>query len=75
MPHATTVQVYTYRDHRLELRDDGGTGWTVAIYAPRGRNAPPELLRNSAPNGLAILLAAVRRQVDRRLDGRPDGAW
>jgi hypothetical protein len=75
MPRATAVQVCIYRDHRLELRDDGGTGWTVAIYAPCGRNAPLEVLRNSVPNGLATLLAAVRWQVDRRLDGGPGDAW
>ena len=67
------MKVRTHRDHRLELRDDGGTGWTVAIYPLRG-GAPPEVLRDGAPKGLAALLAEAERRVDRRLEGAPDYA-
>jgi hypothetical protein len=63
----------TYRDHKLELRDDGGTGWTVAIHPPPGSGAPPETLRNHMPLGLNGLLAEARRRVDRRLDGASVG--
>ena len=75
MARPTTVQVRTYRGHRLELRDDGGTGWTVAVHPPGGDDgAPPVVLRNSVPNGLAALLAEAKRRVDRRLDGAPEDA-
>jgi hypothetical protein len=73
MTRPTTVEVRTHRGHRLEVRDDGGEGWIVAVHPPRG-GAPPEVLRNGVPNGLAALLAEARRRVDRRLDGAPDGA-
>ena len=72
MTRPTTVQVRTYRGHRLEVRDDGGEGWTVAVYPSRG-GAPPEVLRNGVPKGLATLLAEARRRVDRRLDVALDG--
>ena len=79
MARPTAVQVRTYRGHRLELRDDGGTGWTVAVHPPGGGQggdggAPAEVLRNSVPNGLAALLAEAERRVDRRLDGAPEDA-
>jgi hypothetical protein len=68
------VQVRTYRGHRLELRDDGGTGWTVAVHPPGGDGGPTDMLRNSVPNGLTALLAEAKHRVDRRLDGAPDDA-
>jgi hypothetical protein len=71
MTRSTTVQVRTYRGHRLEVRDDGGDGWIVSIYLVKG-GALPEALRNSVPNGLATLLAEAERRVDRRLDGALD---
>ena len=74
MPRSTSVQVRTYRNHRLELRDDGGTGWTVAIQPPPGSGVPPEVLRNSVPRGLNGLLEEARPRVVRRLDGTPVGS-
>ncbi len=74
MARSSGVQVRTYRDHKLELRDDGGTGWAVAIHPPPGSGAPPETLRNRMPLGLNGLLAEARRRVDRRLDGAPLGS-
>jgi hypothetical protein len=68
------MQVRAYRGHRLELHDDGGTGWTVLVYPPPGRGGAPEVLRNRMPNGLECLLAEARRRVDRRLDGAPGEA-
>jgi hypothetical protein len=41
MARSRGVQVRTYRDHKLEMRDDGGTGWTVAIHPPPGNGVPP----------------------------------
>ena len=73
MARGSRVQVRTYRDHKLELRDDGGTGWTVAIHPPPGGGAPPETLRTRMPLGLNGLLAEARRRVDRRLDGASVG--
>ena len=64
MARPIRLQLRTYRGHRLELRDDGETGWTVAIHP----------LRDGAPKGLAALLAEAERRVDRRLDGAPDEA-
>src|SRR3712207_1442339 len=64
------VGIRTYRNHRLEVLDDGADGWAVAIHvAGEGRTV---VLRNSVPNGLDVLLAEARARVDRRLDG---GAW
>ena len=74
MARSSGVQVRTYRGHKLELRDDGGTGWTVAIHPPPGGDAPTETLRNRMPLGLGGLLAEARRRVDRRLDGAPVGS-
>jgi hypothetical protein len=72
MARPIRLQLRTYRGHRLELRDDGETGWTVAIYPVHG-GALPEVLRDGAPKGLAALLAEAERRVDRRLDGEPKG--
>lgn len=74
MARPTTMQVRVYRGHYLELRDDGGTGWTVRVFPPSSRGGTPEVLRNRMPNGLDGLLAEARRRVDRRLDGAPRDA-
>jgi hypothetical protein len=74
MARSTTMQVRAYRGHHLELRDDGGTGWTVLVYPPPGRGGTPEVLRNRMPSGLEGLLAEALRRVDRRLDGAPRDA-
>lgn len=69
MPRPTQVGLRTYRNHRLEVRDDGGDGWCVVIHAP-GRGAlQPEVLRNRVPNGLGILMDEARRRVDQKLGG------
>ena len=61
------VSVRVYREHRLEVLDDRGTGWAVRIHAP---GTPDRVvLRNSVPNGLAVLIEEAMRQIDRRLDG------
>lgn len=77
MARPIRLQLRTYRGHRLELRDDGEAGWTVAIHPLRG-GAAPEVLRDGVPTGLAALLAEAQRRVDRLLDGggpdtAPDG--
>lgn len=59
------VEVRTYRDSRLEVLDDGGDGWTVAIYASDGTGRV--LLRNRTPHGLAQLLKEAEAHVNRRL--------
>lgn len=67
----TGMGLRSYRNHRLEVADDGAEGWVVAIHAPGG--GPDRVaLRNRVPNGLAALLEEARTQIDRRLDG---GAW
>ena len=69
MQHLRQVEIRTYRGCRLEILDDGGDGWAVAIYAA---DAPGRvLLRNHAPHGLAQLLAEAEARVDRRLQKAP----
>ena len=72
--HVRRVGVHTYRAHRLEVVDDGGTGWTVTIYglgtASDDRPAMRGVrLRNAVPNGLPMLIEEAKQQVDRALDG------
>jgi hypothetical protein len=67
------IQIHSYRGHRIEVRDDGGDGWAVAVHPRPGDHGAPETLRSGMPNGLAGLLAEARRQVDRRLDAGPGG--
>ena len=69
MPRPARVGLRTYRNHRLEVRDDGGEGWCVVIHA-LGDDARPEVLRNRVPNGFGTLMGEARRLVDQRLDGR-----
>jgi hypothetical protein len=59
----------TYRDHRLELLDDGAEGWVVKVRAPGVTGGPCLMLHNRVPNGLSVLVEEARREVDRRLDG------
>ena len=78
MARSTSVQVRTYRDHKLELRDDGGTGWTVAIHRRRAASARPETLsqphaaraQRTAGGGAAPGGPAVGRRAGRD-DARP----
>lgn len=67
MARPVTLEVRTYRGHQLELCDDGGDGWFIAIYPLR--RGVPEVLCNSTPYGLAALLAEAERRVDQWLDG------
>lgn len=74
MPRVRRVGVHTYRAHRFEVSDDGGSGWTVAVYAEArttddARRSSMVMLRNTVPNGLDLLLEEARQQVDRALDG------
>jgi hypothetical protein len=69
MPRSAKVQLQTYRNHRLEVRDDGGDGWCVVIHVP-GDGARSEVLHNRVPNGLRALMGEARRRVDQRLEGR-----
>ena len=62
------IQVHTYREHRNEVRDDGGDGWAVVVHPRLGDRGAPETLRSGTLNGLADLLAQARRWVDRRSD-------
>ena len=64
MRRPITVEVRTYRGHQLQLCDDAGDGWILAIYPPHG-GASPEMLRTGVPNGLTTLLAAAEQCVDR----------
>lgn len=69
MPRSAKVQMQTYRNYRLEVRDDRGDGWCVVIHAP-GDGAPSEVLRNRVPNGLHALMSEARSRVDQKLGGR-----
>ncbi|MCO6415655.1 hypothetical protein JYK14_05615 [Siccirubricoccus sp. KC 17139] len=69
MPRLRRVGLKTYRQHRLEMLDDGHEGWVVAIHAPD--DGGQVTLRNHVPSGLVQLLEEARQQVDRRLDPRP----
>jgi hypothetical protein len=74
MPRTRRIGVQTYRYHRLEILDDGGFGWMVAIYPGAGTaDAPPRgrgvTLRNNVPNGLPTLIEEARLRIDRALDG------
>jgi hypothetical protein len=59
------IQIKTYRSARLEILDDRGDGWVVAIYLPDTTKSL--VLRNRASNGLAQLLKEAEAYVDRRL--------
>ena len=65
MQHMRQVEVRTYRGCHLEILDDGGDGWVVAVHNPD--TSDRVLLRNSMPNGLAVLLEEAEARVDRRL--------
>jgi hypothetical protein len=59
------VQIKAYKNARLEVSDDRGDGWIVAVYVPD--TAKPLILRNRVPHGLAQLLKEAEAYVDRRL--------
>ncbi|RYG63560.1 hypothetical protein EON80_20985 [bacterium] len=63
------VALKSYRNHRLEVLDDGGDGWVVTIYEPQGGNSTT--LRNRVPSGLSFLMEEAEAIIDRRLDFRP----
>lgn len=69
MQHMRQVEVRTYRGCHLEILDDGGDGWVVAVHNP---GTPDRLLlRNRTPNGLSVLLEEAEARVDRRLSAAP----
>ncbi|MBL6081357.1 hypothetical protein JMJ56_25505 [Belnapia sp. T18] len=70
MPGPRQVGVENYRDHRIEVQDDGAEGWMLTIFEPNTYET--STLRCSVPDGLAVLLDEARSRVDRRLDGQ---AW
>ena len=70
MRRVTKVETRRYRGFSLEVRDEHGAGWSVAIYPPRGASEAPVTLRSSVPRGLEPLIAEARARVDRRLDGQ-----
>jgi hypothetical protein len=47
----------------LVVQDDGREGWIVRIHDATG--AASRTLRNRVPDGLEVLLAEARHQVDR----------
>ena len=68
MPTLRRVEIRTYRSHRLEVYDDGRTGWRIHIHA-LPRRAEVHRLEDPAPGGLPALIARAQRRVDCLLDG------
>ena len=66
MQHLRQVEVRTYRDSQLEILDDGGDGWVIAVYIPGVPN--PFRLRNCVPHGLEVLVQEAETMVDLRFD-------
>jgi hypothetical protein len=66
----SAVQIRFYREHRIEIRDDG-EGWTITIYPRRGEVSVLETLRNRTPGGLDILLQEARARIDTRTGNAP----
>jgi hypothetical protein len=66
----SAVQIRSYREHRIEIRDDG-EGWTITIHPRRGETSVPETLRNRTPGGLDILLQEARARIDARTGNAP----
>jgi hypothetical protein len=60
------IEIKTYRSARLEVSDDRGDGWIVAVYLPDTKKAL--VLRNRVPHGLAQLLKEAEAYVDRRFE-------
>ena len=58
------VEVRAYRGCRLEILDDGGDGWVIAIYVPGEPN--PLRMRNRVPHGLEVLVQEAETMVDQR---------
>lgn len=73
MPRARRIGIRMYRGHRLEVVDDGGSGWAVSVYGARqsARARAQLTLRNAVPNGLEELLQQAHQYIDRVLDGPP----
>lgn len=69
MQHMKRVEIRSYRNARLEIMDDGGDGWAVAIYI--ADEPDHRMLRNCVPHGLVVLLSEAEAYVDRRLHGSP----
>jgi len=65
MRRSRSVEVRSYRSYRLEVLDDGGPGWAVALHGPG--EAAVAVLRTAEPNGLARIVEQARRIVDDRM--------
>ena len=63
------VETRQYKGCQIEILDDGGDGWVVAIHSPR--EAKPTRLSNRVPHGLSELLALAQEHVDRRAGSVP----
>lgn len=68
-----TLQVQTYRQHRIEVKDDRGNGWIIRIYPPTNEDIPRTLI-NRVPNGLSVLLEEAHTIIDRR-SGQHAVSW
>ena len=63
MSRICRVGVHTYRQHRIELFDDGACGWRAIIHAQAGRGAVADL-HTPIPKALGALVADAKRRVD-----------
>lgn len=68
MQNLRQIEVRTYRGCRLEILDDGGNGWIIAVYVPGEPN--PLRMRNRVPHGLGVLMQEAEIMVDLRLAGK-----
>ena len=64
MRRSRSVELRSYRSYRIEVLDDGGCGWAVALHGPE--EASLGVLRTGEPNGLAALVEQARRIIDQR---------
>lgn len=69
MQNMKRMEIRSYRNARLEIMDDGGDGWAVAIYI--ADEPSRRMLRNRVPHGLAVLLSEAEAYVDRRMNDGP----
>lgn len=65
MRRSRSVELRTYRSYRIEVLDDGASGWAVVLHGPEA--AAIDLLRTGEPNGLAALVEQARRIIDQQL--------
>jgi len=65
MRRIRSVELRSYRSYRIEVLDDGGCGWAVAVHGPEHLSIG--MLRTGEPNGLASLMEQARRLIDQRL--------